>query len=152
MSFFYYPNGKNFQLQGASPPDPHQGHCPWTPSVAFCGPRTPNFHFQSISLFPGLMSEVYCSYKTASLCFKSLDSSCPQYLSDLLHLYTPSRQLRSSSDTRLFRIPSVRTKTYGQRAFAYQAPSVWNELPHSLRHSPSLQSFKTNLKTHLFPQ
>jgi ATP-dependent Clp protease ATP-binding subunit ClpX len=35
--------------------------------------------------------------------------------------------------------------------YPYQAPVLWNQLPHSLRHSPSLSSFKTNLKTHLFP-
>ena len=91
------------------------------------------------------------TYKIASLCFKSVESSCPQYLTDLLHLYTPSRELRSSADTRLFKIPSVRTKTFGQRSFAFQAPLIWNHLPHSLRHSSSLQSFKLHLKTFLFP-
>ena len=65
-------------------------------------------------------------------------SSGPQYLSDLLHLYTPSRQLRSSTDSRIFTIPTVRTKTFGQRTFSYQAPVVWNQLFHSIRHSPSL--------------
>ena len=84
-------------------------------------------------------------------CYKSLDASGPQYLSDLLHLYTPSRQLRSSADTRIFRIPTIRTETFGQRTFSYQAPVIWSQLPYSLRHPPSLRSFKTNLKTHLFP-
>ena len=32
-------------------------------------------------------------FKLASICFKSLNGSAPTYLSDLLHLYTPSRQL-----------------------------------------------------------
>ena len=50
-------------------------------------------------------------FKLASLCFKSLNSSGPQELPELLHLYTPSRQLRSSDDTRLFRIPSFRTRS-----------------------------------------
>jgi hypothetical protein len=91
------------------------------------------------------------SYKNATLCYKSLDASAPQYLSDLLHLYIPSRQLRSSADSRIFIIPTVRTKTYGQRTFSYQAPVVWNQLPHSIRYSPSLLTFKKNLKTYLFP-
>eukprot|EP00745_Piridium_sociabile_P007701 TRINITY_DN15145_c0_g1_i14.p1 TRINITY_DN15145_c0_g1~~TRINITY_DN15145_c0_g1_i14.p1 ORF type:complete len:248 (-),score=27.37 TRINITY_DN15145_c0_g1_i14:73-816(-) len=91
-------------------------------------------------------------YKVASLCYKSIESSCPQYLTDLLHLYTPSRELRSLSDTRLFVIPHVRTKRFGQRSFLYQAPFVWNQLPHQLRCSTSLPSFKSNLKTFLFPQ
>ena len=89
-------------------------------------------------------------YKLSVLCFKSFDSSAPDYLSDLLHVYTPSRQLRSSSDTRLLSVPTMRTKTNGERSFLFQAPTVWNSLPKSVRHSSSLQSFKTSLKTYLF--
>ena len=37
--------------------------------------------------------------------------SSPACHSDLLTVYTPSRQLRSSADTRILRIPHVRTKT-----------------------------------------
>ena len=40
-------------------------------------------------------------YKAACMCFNAITGSRPSYLSDLLHLYTPSRTLRSSSDTRL---------------------------------------------------
>ena len=67
-------------------------------------------------------------FKLASLYFKSLSGSAHTYLSDLLHLYTLSRQLRSSADTRVFRIPSFRTKSSGQRSFSYQAPTTWNKL------------------------
>ena len=91
-------------------------------------------------------------YKVSTLCFKVLDSTAPLYLSALLHLYTPARTLRSSSDDRIFSLPCMRTKTYGQRTFSFQGPSTWNKLPNSLRHSQSLQSFKTSLKTHLFPK
>ncbi len=89
-------------------------------------------------------------FKFASLCFKSLNGSAPTYLSDLLHLYTPSRQLRSSADTRVFRIPSFRTKSSGQRSFSYQAPTTWNKLPASIRHASSVSSFRSSLKTFLF--
>ena len=64
----------------------------------------------------------------------------------------PPRQLRSSSDDRLFCVPHIRTKSYGQRSFAYQGANTWNQLPLSVRHSQSLASFKTKLKTHLFPK
>ena len=53
----------------------------------------------------------------------------PIYLSELLHLYTPSRQLRSSADTQVFRIPSSRIRSSGLRSFSYQAPTTWNQLP-----------------------
>ena len=82
----------------------------------------------------------------ASLWFKSLNGSGPRYLSELL-LYTPSRQLRSSVDARLFRIPCFRTKCYGQRSFSYRGPSTQNQLPLS---RSSFQSFQSSLRTYLF--
>ena len=90
-------------------------------------------------------------YKLSLLCFQVLNAIAPQYLCDLIKVYTPSRQLRSSLDTSLFRIPSTRTKTYGGRTFFYQGPAIWNTLPLSLRCQSSSDTFKTNLKTHLFP-
>ena len=41
-----------------------------------------------------------------------------KYLSEPLTINTPSRQLRSASAARLFRIPSFKTKTNGQRSFS----------------------------------
>ena len=89
-------------------------------------------------------------FKLASLCFKSLNGSAPTYLSDLIYFYTPSRQLRSSADTRVFRITSFRTKSSGQRSFSYQVPTTWNKLPASIRHACSVSSFKSSMKTFLF--
>ena len=86
-------------------------------------------------------------YKLSLLCFKIISHQAPVCLSELLHLYTPSRQLRSSTDTRVFRIPSFRTKSSGQRSFSYQAPVIWNQLPVSVRRSTSVSSFKSSLKT-----
>ena len=40
-------------------------------------------------------------YKVACMCFSAINGSGPAYLSELLHVYTPSRTLRSSSDTRM---------------------------------------------------
>ena len=74
----------------------------------------------------------------------------PVYLSELLTVYRPSRQLRSISDTRTFRIPFTKTKTFGQRAFSFTGPTEWNSLPYDVRHSVSTSSFKQALKTHLF--
>ena len=90
-------------------------------------------------------------YKLLLLAFKSVNNDGPSYLSDLLKFYIPSRQLRSSSDTRLLRIPSFRLKSLGQRKFSYQASVLWNSLPISLRHSNSTLAFRYALKTHLFP-
>ena len=89
-------------------------------------------------------------YKISSLTHSAICGTGPEHLPELVQIYTPSRPLRSSSDTRLLCIPSVRTKTYGQRSLSYQAPTTWNNLPAPLRHTESVTSFKTSLKTHLF--
>ena len=81
-------------------------------------------------------------YKIAALCHTSLSGSGPQYLSDLTHVYTPSRSLRSSSDTCILSTPNVKLKSYGQRSFAYHGPSTWNSLPLGLRYQQESDCFK----------
>ena len=44
----------------------------------------------------------------------------------------------------------VNLKSAGARSFQYQEPCVWNSVPIQTRLSPSLTSFKSSLKTHLF--
>ena len=68
-------------------------------------------------------------YKLSLLCFKIISHQAPIYLSELLHLFTSFQQLHSSTDTRVFRIPSFQTKSCGQHSFSYQAPVIWNQLP-----------------------
>jgi len=50
-------------------------------------------------------------------------------LSGLPHVYTPSRQIRPSSDSITTHTPHVKTKTSGHRSFPYAAPSFWNSPP-----------------------
>ena len=89
-------------------------------------------------------------YKMSTICYNSISGTVPQYLSELLQPYAPARQLRSASDTRTFVTPRVNTKTFGERSFSYSGPSVWNNLPQTLRHFDSASSFKAALKTHPF--
>ena len=42
-------------------------------------------------------------YKVACMCFSAINGSGPAYLSELLHVYTPSRALRSSFDNRMLK-------------------------------------------------
>ena len=44
-------------------------------------------------------------YKIALTCFHVVSGRAPPYLSELLHVYSLSRSLRSASDTRIFRVP-----------------------------------------------
>ena len=55
-------------------------------------------------------------YKLSTVCLNFFSDSSPVHLSDLLSVYTPSRQLRSSADTRTLCIPHVKTKTFSQRS------------------------------------
>ena len=88
-------------------------------------------------------------YKIASLAYRCFDGSLPPYLSSLLTIYQPSRSLRSGSE-RLLKVPKAQLKTFGQRAFQFQAPSVWNSLPSEIRNTASLSAFKTQIKTYFF--
>ena len=66
-------------------------------------------------------------YKIALLTCKSLSTNQPPYLRNLLHMYQPSRCLRSASQN-LLSIPFCATN-FGKRSFSYFAPTIWNELP-----------------------
>ena len=57
-------------------------------------------------------------YKVACMCFSAINGSGPAYLSELLHVYTPSRTLRSSSNTRMLEIQQYKRKTHGFRTFS----------------------------------
>ena len=88
-------------------------------------------------------------YKVACMCFSAINGSGPTYLSELLHFYTPSRTLRSSSDIRMLKIQQYKRKSHGFRAFSCFGPHIWNSLPQDLRHCSTLSSFKAKLKTTL---
>ena len=45
--------------------------------------------------------------KIALTCLHIVSGTAPPYLSELLHLYSPSRSFRSAWDTRIFRVPWV---------------------------------------------
>ena len=49
-------------------------------------------------------------YEVSSVCYDVVSETAPPYLSDLLHLYIPSRSLSSSVDTCTFRIPKRKTQ------------------------------------------
>ena len=87
-------------------------------------------------------------YKISSLCYKALSSTAPPYLSQLLSPHTSDKT--RSQDSLLLKVPRYKLETFGKKSFSVCAPTIWNALPLSLRHSNSLASFKKHLKTHLF--
>ena len=44
------------------------------------------------------------------MCFNAVNGSGPAYFSELLHVYTPSRTLCSSSDTRMLKIRNTNAR------------------------------------------
>ena len=84
------------------------------------------------------------NYKVACMCFSAISGCGPAYLSELLHVYTPSRTLHPSSDTHMLEIQQYK------RTFSCFGLHIWNSLPENLRHCSTLSSFKAKLKTFLF--
>ena len=58
-------------------------------------------------------------YKIALICFHIVSCTASPYLSELLRLYSPSRSLRSATDTRIFRVHRMGRRTLGEIPFQY---------------------------------
>ena len=87
-------------------------------------------------------------FKINLLTYKTLREKQPVYLDPMLAALIPFRSLRSNNDNSLS-VPRVKTNT-GARACHSHAPSLWNNLPLSVRSASSVTTFKKYLKTHLF--
>ncbi|XP_070560261.1 uncharacterized protein [Ptychodera flava] len=94
--------------------------------------------------------EARIKFKILLTTFKIVHRAAPLYLMDLIEIYTPTRDLRSSNSLRLVPPRGMFNKAYGQRAFSVCAPSLWNSLPPDIRNASSVDCFKRVLKTHLF--
>src|SRR6218665_2980872 len=77
--------------------------------------------------------------------------AAPEYLRDCCtgtHSPASGLQLRSLERTDL-RVRRMKTH-FGDRAFSAAGPRCWNSLPPVIRFADSVDSFKAQLKTHLF--
>jgi len=88
-----------------------------------------------------------CSTATCRITWKTLHTSQPLYLYELISHYLPPRSLRSSN-TNLLTRPAGITSNFSSRAFSVSAPSTWNSLPAHIRSIDSLSTFKRHLKFH----
>ena len=88
-------------------------------------------------------------FKILLLTYKALNDQAPSYLKELVIPYYPTRPLRSQ-DADLLVVPKISKSRLGARAFSYQAPLLWNNLPISVREADTLSTFKSRLKTFLF--
>ena len=87
-------------------------------------------------------------FKVATVIFKCLNGSAPSYLTELIQVHRPIRNLRSRGGNLL--VKNRCNNSFGDRAFSNFAPVLWNNLPASVRCIKSLDVFRNKLKTHLF--
>ena len=87
-------------------------------------------------------------FKIALLTYKTLATSSPAYLHNLLSQRIITKQLRSSASLLLQQKKTV--NNISQRAFRHSAPAIWNSLPPVIRASDTHTIFKSKLKTHYF--
>ena len=93
-------------------------------------------------------SHHYYSSKAVLDALKFIDIATwiAHYLSSVLTPHQPQQSLRSVNQN-LLSVPRCNS-SFGQRSFSCCAPNIWNEIPLLVIQSPSLVSFKRNLKTH----
>ena len=88
-------------------------------------------------------------FKIAVTTFKVLTTLEPSYLTDIVRLHVPTRNLRSSGRNLLQ--DKRMNLVFGERAFCHAAPAVWNNLPqHITADLSSLTTFKRLLKTEFY--
>ena len=88
-------------------------------------------------------------YKVATITYRTRNCQQPSYSLDSLISYQPVRTQRSSSYNLLVVPNRVKTVT-SSRAFRVAAPTIWNNLPDSVKVADSFNVFKRRLKCHLF--
>ena len=88
-------------------------------------------------------------YHKSIMMFKALHGMTPEYISEMF-VKTSEVHCRSlrSIDNDMLRVPFARTN-YFENSFAVSGAKLWNSLPLALRHSPNLDTFKKDIKTHL---
>uniref|UniRef100_A0A8C5EV94 Protein kinase domain-containing protein n=1 Tax=Gouania willdenowi TaxID=441366 RepID=A0A8C5EV94_GOUWI len=116
----------------------------WRVNLAYCGLFSVVFgsslHWLPVSL--------RIDFKVLLLVYKSVNGFGPEYISDMLVRYEPSRSLRSM-DTDQIVEPRVHSK-HGDAAFSCYAAKKWNKLPAELKSASNVNIFKSKLKALFF--
>ncbi|CAJ0962818.1 unnamed protein product [Ranitomeya imitator] len=90
-------------------------------------------------------------FKTLTMTYKAIHNLSPPYICDMVSRYLPTRNLRSSQDLFLYS-PLISSSQNRIQDFSCASPILWNSLPQHIRLSPTIETFKKKLKTHLFRQ
>ena len=76
-------------------------------------------------------------FKLLVLVYQAVHHLGPAYLTSLVTPYAPARSLRSAAH-RSLTIPRYNLERYGRRAFSVAGPSLWNNLPVTIREAGTL--------------
>ena len=126
--------------------------------ILFGGQSSPMSSSRKINLIIGLFFRTWqwlpidkrIKFKILLHIYKALNDLSPVYLTECIAIHLPSREgLRSSVDTTRLVVPRS-TRRIGDRSFSVYGPSLWNQLPISIRSSSTVCNFKHSLKTHMF--
>jgi len=94
-------------------------------------------------------------FKVCLLCYKIVNDMAPQYLKELIAMYTPICSSRSTrtwplDDNLKMVIPKMSKTLAGDRRFTNYAPVAWNSLPLEIRSITHMDAFKARLKNRLY--
>ncbi len=87
-------------------------------------------------------------FKVLLLRYRCLNGSTPRYLTSLMSPHQPPRNLRLSRDVLKLNNKCSMFQTF--LGWSVAAPQLWNHLPYEIRAVPSVNIFKSLLKTYLF--
>ncbi len=96
-------------------------------------------HFQELHW---LTVQQRIHFKLLSITFKCIHCLAPSLLSSKIRLSSPFDMTLDSTFHPL--------SNFGKKAFSYSAPRCWNALPRDVRIIPTFDTFKAQLKHHLF--
>ena len=100
-----------------------------------------------------LRMEERIKFKVLLHIYKCLQNHNPSYLKEAMVPYTPGHAgLRSNLDTTRLAESRKAPLVIGDRSFFNAGPRLWNSIPKEIRSAQSIEVFKKQLKTHLFPK
>ena len=85
-----------------------------------------------------------------SIVFEFINGNCPYYLNEVFE-FAPEGNISLRNNYLKLKRPFRNTNT-GQKALSFIGPSFWNQIPETLKKTDNLNTFKYNLKKHLFNQ
>jgi len=89
-------------------------------------------------------------FKVILIVYKALHNMAPKYIKDMLVTKTTGPYRLRSDSAIMLRVPRFKCVTFGRRAFAINAPMLWNSMPCDIRQAVNIDIFKSKLKSHLF--